>query len=164
MRAIKLLMIGFGLIAVTLVAAVIANWDAPRHGGASDQAAQAATKPAKRPLCAPASQEQLTQLMQWRFSGGTKPVGPVLAVRSGSHERAQYIGARVLGPGLEDGPVGVWFMTGSAKRPSGMTLAVNGIAREFSDAPDGCRTKAETCASDDEVHLLEACFRQMGGK
>lgn len=80
-------------------------------------------------------------------------------VRSGHHRRAWYVGARIYGPGLYDGPIGVWIISGPPDQPGGV-LSVTPMADEFSAAPYGANTDAATSSTDPEVNLLEDYIEQ----
>lgn len=81
-------------------------------------------------------------------------LGAAVAVRSGVHKRANFVAARIFGPALEDGPIGVWLISGTLSEP-GTHLAVNAFAREFSVFPDA----GFMALADQEAREAERCFR-----
>lgn len=85
-------------------------------------------------------------------------LGQAVAVRSGAHERANFVAARIHGPGMGDGPIGVWLVSGTLDEP-GFFLAVNQMAQEFSVFPDADRTDARASMSDPGAKEAEECLR-----
>lgn len=81
-----------------------------------------------------------------------------VAVRSGDYEEVYMIAGELDGPGLEgEGDVGVWA-SNSLEPGGGLTLAVDGVANEFSDWPDGGGTDAEMSVTDDGVSEARDCL------
>jgi predicted small lipoprotein YifL len=80
----------------------------------------------------------------------------VYAVKSEHHENAWYVSTKIYGPGLEDGVSAVWLMVGD-KNSSGMILAVDGTANEFTPVPYMNDTQAGSgLGMDAEAEALEA--------
>ena len=85
-------------------------------------------------------------------------LGQAVAVPSGAHERANFVAARVHGPSMGDGQIGVWLVSGPLDDP-GMYLAVNGIAQQFSVFPRGGRTRADATMSDPGASDAKRCLQ-----
>lgn len=76
------------------------------------------------------------------------------AVRSGAHQRAWYVAARITGAGM-DGAIGVWA-TNDLDNP-GLLFSVDNIANEFSTWGDGRTTDAEFSMSDPGARESRNC-------
>ena len=77
------------------------------------------------------------------------------AVRSPSHGQMYYIAAEIVGPGLT-GAVGLWA-SNSLQPGEGLVLSVDGLARTFSEWPDGRETQAHTSIADAEATIAKRC-------
>lgn len=82
----------------------------------------------------------------------------VYSMKSVEHANAYWAAARLHGPGFNN----TWAVFGRGgtfirRNDASMTAAADGIAREFSDAPDGCADKSGLCSktSDEPDRLLE---------
>jgi len=80
------------------------------------------------------------------------------AVKSSDYENLFMIAGRLSGPGMDDDTIGVWA-SNSLEAGGGLILAVNGLAQEFSDWPDGDGTDAETSVTDDGVSEAIECVQ-----
>lgn len=78
------------------------------------------------------------------------------AVKSTDFEKVYMVAGKLSGPGMGDDTIGVWA-TNRLEASPGMILAVDGIAQEFSDWPDGDTTDAETSSTDDGVSEARDC-------
>lgn len=79
------------------------------------------------------------------------------AFRSGAHQSAYFVAAEVDGPGLEgDGHDLVYFVT--SLDSGGSTLAVDELAVDWSDWPDGATTGANTSTRDPGVREARDCL------
>lgn len=79
------------------------------------------------------------------------------AVRSDDFEKLYFIAAEVDAPGLEaEGDVAVWA-SNSLQPGGGMILAVDGLAKEFSEWPAGDSTDANITSTDDGVSEARSC-------
>ena len=82
------------------------------------------------------------------------------AVKSKDFENVWMVAAYVYGPGMEQGAgPGVWAINGDPASP-GMTLAVDGMAKEFSDYPDASKTKAAITLAADGVEAAKRCAEE----
>ncbi|MEE9167465.1 MAG: hypothetical protein V3U24_08430 [Candidatus Neomarinimicrobiota bacterium] len=81
-------------------------------------------------------------------------VGHPFAIKSEHHKNGFYVAAKVAGPGIEDGVVCLWLMSGAKDHP-GLIINANGAAKNFSPGlPWGPKTKAEASITDREARLL----------
>lgn len=117
----------------------------------------AATSPAEQ-RCVLASEEQL-----YRIRVGVKDIAAGndiragWAVRSNDFSLVWMVAAKIYGQGMEDGVgPGVWAISGEPNNP-GLTLSVNGFAKEFSSWGDGSQTDAAVTIADDGVAEAIAC-------
>lgn len=78
------------------------------------------------------------------------------AVKSNDFKNVYMVAAKLAGPGMGDDTTGVWA-TNRLEAAPGMILAVDGIAQEFSDWPDGDTTDARTSPADDGVSEARDC-------
>jgi len=82
------------------------------------------------------------------------------AVRSEDFEKIWMVAALMEGPGM-DGDIGVWAT--NKIDDTGIILAVDGLAQEFSEWPDGDSTDAEMSAADDGVDEAKDCVEAISG-
>jgi hypothetical protein len=80
------------------------------------------------------------------------------AVRSQTHKRGYYVGAKIYGPGLENGAPAVWLISGEKGDP-GMILSVDAVAAEFSAPMLASKTKAGASSSDPEAEAVLSYLR-----
>ena len=102
----------------------------------------------------PASEKQIKYI-----SGGIKKetnaeIGEVYVVKSNDFDNVYFCATRLSGPGISNDCIGVWSISGDKNNP-GMIFSVNGIAKQFSDYPDGSKTQANIKMSDDGADLAE---------
>jgi hypothetical protein len=98
-------------------------------------------------LCGPVPAsvtEALQAALQVEGGGGLEEAA---AVRSGAHENATFVSARITGPGLPPAAVGVWLKTGSLEGP-GLYFSVNSTAKAFSVFPDAATTDTQATMAD----------------
>ena len=101
-----------------------------------------------------ASNKQIERI-SWGILKDTKAeIGEVYVVKSNDFDNVYFCATRLSGPGISDDCVGVWAISGDKESP-GMTISVNGIAKQFSDYPDGSKTQANIKMSDDGADLAE---------
>jgi hypothetical protein len=80
------------------------------------------------------------------------------AVKSKDYSKVWMVSAELEGPALDgDDHVAVWAT--NALDGTGITMSVDGFAKEFSDWPDGSKTDAGTSQSDDGVAESKACVK-----
>jgi len=102
----------------------------------------------------PASEKQ-TEKIRWGIKKETKAeIGIAYVVKSKDYERVYFAATRLFGFGITDDCIGVWAISGDKNDP-GMIFSINGIAKEFSDYPDGNLTKGNVTMSDDGAKLVE---------
>ena len=78
------------------------------------------------------------------------------AVRSRDFERVYFVSAEIDGPGMEgDGEIGTWAT--NRLDETGLTYAVSGIAKEFSDW--GAAGSPDFSMSDDGARESQECVR-----
>ena len=80
------------------------------------------------------------------------------AVKSQTHQRAYYVGAKFTAPGINEPLTGVWFMTGAKEKP-GLVHSVNDLAYEFSKMGMANTTLSKASIADDEYKILEKYLR-----
>ena len=106
--------------------------------------------------CKPASRAKLDDIT----SGLTVDKGQLrngVVVRSNDFESVFFIAAELDAPGLEGaGDIGVWA-SNRADGSEGTIFAVDGIANEFSEWPDGRRTDAEMSIANDGADEARSC-------
>lgn len=104
--------------------------------------------------CVPASTAQLANIRAGVQAANE--VREAWACRSQDFERVYLVAARIYGPGLpvHGSAPGVWAISGEPDAP-GLTLAVNAVARKFSDYPDARKTKAAITMRADGARLVE---------
>lgn len=91
------------------------------------------------------------------LTGGVR-ITSAAAVKSDDYAEVYMIAGELDGPGLEgEGDVGVWA-SNSLEPGGGLTLAVDGVANEFSEWPDGRETDAQMSISDDGVSEARDCL------
>lgn len=79
------------------------------------------------------------------------------AVKSKEFENVWMVAAYVYGAGIEQGAgPGVWAIGGDPVSPR-MILAVDGMAKEFSDYPDASKTDAQITLATDGVEAAKKC-------
>lgn len=80
------------------------------------------------------------------------------ALKSRIHNNAYYVAGTVVGPGIEDGELGIWIISGDKESP-GLINSVNGVARTFSPViPYAGETGFETTIADEDPKLLRDCL------
>jgi hypothetical protein len=99
----------------------------------------------------PASPKQLRLIREVVERGFS--VREAYAVRSQSHKRGYYVGAKIHGPGIEDGAPAVWLISGEKNDP-GMILSVNAMAADFSSPMLAAKTKAQARVTDPEAEAV----------
>lgn len=109
--------------------------------------------------CIPASVEQMANITQGIESvEPANSVGEGWAVKSDDFGNVYFVAALIYGPGIPEegtGP-GVWAFIGDPSVP-GITLSVDGFAKQFSDWPDGSETDFEIDMSDDGAQESANC-------
>lgn len=89
---------------------------------------------------------------------GNVTLSEAAAVKSDDFNKAWFIAAEIDGPGLEGkGDVGVW-MSNSLDPGSGVTMAVDAVAQEFSDWPDADKTDAGASMAHDGARESRDCL------
>lgn len=79
------------------------------------------------------------------------------AVKSRDLANVYMVAAKIYGPNMEKGAgPGVWAISGDPSAP-GLTLAVDGYAKNFSDYPDASKTQAAITLSTDGVQEARTC-------
>ena len=116
-----------------------------------------ATSPRPDSRCEAVSQAMLDLIDdQLTVDGGSLRNG--FAVKSEDYENVYMIAADIQGPGMDDdGQVGVWAANGLEPEGSLIILAVDGLAKEFSDWFDGDQTDAQLSLADDGVDEAREC-------
>jgi hypothetical protein len=78
-------------------------------------------------------------------------------VKSKDFSNVYMVSARILGAGMDKQiTAGVWAIGGTPDQP-GMTLSVDGMARNFSAYPDASKTDAKITLSADGVSIAKGC-------
>lgn len=80
--------------------------------------------------------------------------GAGYALKSPSHKNCYYVGAKIFGPGIEEGVEAVWCLTGNPDQP-GLAMSVSSMAVAFSEYPDGRNTKATAWCAYDCPELID---------
>jgi hypothetical protein len=102
-----------------------------------------------------ASQAQMELLKEIQIPGNWI-ASEGYTIRSQHHKRAWYVGTRIYGPGIEDGVVAVWLISGDKDHPGVMVLAADGAAHSFTEVPHMDDTKAgDGWARDRELTALQ---------
>ena len=112
--------------------------------------------------CVPASQGQID-----RIRSGVKAIDTnndireVWAVKSTDYSNVWFVAAKIYGSGIENGTpeAAIWAINGDPQSP-GITLSVDGFAKQFSDWPDGSTTDAKTTMQDDGALEAQTCARK----
>jgi hypothetical protein len=94
-------------------------------------------------LASPAQLERI----QIALDGDRVYVEKAYATKSKDFQRVWFVAAKIHGPGMGTGEVGVWAMTGEKADP-GIVQSVNGIAKNFSVYPYGPDTKSGVSMTD----------------
>lgn len=101
-----------------------------------------------------ASNKQIEKISGGILKETKAEIGEVYVVKSNDFDNVYFCATRLSGPGISDDCVGVWAISGDKESP-GMTFSVNGIAKQFSDYPDGSKTQANIKMSDDGADIAE---------
>jgi len=102
-----------------------------------------------------ASQAQMELLKEIQIPGN-RIASEGYTIRSKHHKRAWYVGTKIYGPGIEDGVVAVWLISGDKDHPGVMVLAADGAADSFTEVPHIDDTKAgDGWAVDPEITALQ---------
>lgn len=110
--------------------------------------------------CVPASAQQLERV-QAGVTGldARNEVREAWAVESKDFANVWMVAALIYGPGAENGVgPGVWAVSGDPDK-TGLTLAVDGFAKEFSDYPDASKTDAAIDGNEDGIVEAKACVK-----
>jgi len=102
----------------------------------------------------PASEKQIEYISRGIKKETNAEIGKVYVVKSNDYENVYFCATRLSGPGISNDCIGVWSISGDKNNP-GMIFSVNGIAKEFSDYPDGSKTQANITMSGDGADLAE---------
>jgi hypothetical protein len=121
--------------------------------------ADSAPPPAAEGRCenvSPAKVEAIASGLQ--LTGGGGSLRGARAVASEDFQNVYFVSAEIDGAGLEGkGDVGTWATNGIADA-GGTVYAVDAIAQEFSDWPDGDKTDAEVSMGDDGAEASRDCL------
>ena len=83
------------------------------------------------------------------------------AVKSTDFKQVHFVAIKASGVGTQ---VGVWAVSGKlpqkASDLSGLTLAIDGTAQQFTVWPDGDRTNAQIAKNDRSVGIAKACLKK----
>ena len=123
-------------------------------GGSVAEPAAAATPDIQ---CDEVSSVLVDQIMGGAEDGvGTLTPGLSGAVRANGYEQVWFVGIEFTGAGFEDDPqVGVW--ASNALDGTGVIMAVDAYAQEFTVYPDGDQTSAGIPKWSDDVRDARAC-------
>ena len=92
------------------------------------------------------------------LKGGTT-LRSAQAVKSKDYEKVWIISAEIEGPGVEgDDQIGTWASNGLTAS-EGLILSIDGFAKQFSDWPDGSKSKAGFSQIDDGVKQSRECVK-----
>lgn len=80
-----------------------------------------------------------------------------MAVKSPDHSRMYYLAANIAIPGNGTSK-GVWAKSGPVHDVAGLIVAVDGIAHQFSDYPEGGGTDAQTSVTDKGAQDALSCL------
>ena len=120
---------------------------------------QAASQP-QDSRCEEVSQAMLNLIEDQLTVDGGGSLRNGFAVKSEDYENVYMIAADIQGAGLDgDGQVGVWAANSLEPQGSLIILAVDGLAKEFSDWPDGDQTDAQLSLVDDGVDEARDCVK-----
>lgn len=108
--------------------------------------------------CQPASAGQLERIQAGvKGVAASNEVRMAWAIKSGDFNEVWMVAALIYGPGMETGAgPGVWAINGTPESP-GLTLAVDGFAKEFSDWPDASKTGAAINGTEDGIAEAKQC-------
>lgn len=108
--------------------------------------------------CQPATDKQMDFIAYAiRQEQPSNSVGQGWAVKSGDFVNVYMVAARIYGPGIESGTdPAVWAVGGDPDSPH-TWLAVDGLAKNFTQLPDASQTDAAITLSADGVDLARQC-------
>lgn len=142
-------------VAVAVLSVMAVALDGPRW---SRHASQRSTPPQG---CVDVPRQLLDDIASTLTVDGGGSLREGRAHRSGAHQRAFFVAAEVVGPGLEEtGNIGVWLVSGSLSSP-GLLLAVDGTANAFSGLPNAGRTDAGSTMADPGAREARECVRNL---
>lgn len=112
----------------------------------------------KSSRCVTASNEQIEAIRAGiKDIAESNDVKSGWAVKSYDFEKVWFVAVKFFGPGMENGTgPGLWAITGDINN-SGMILAVDGFAKEFSPYPDAGKTDAAITITDDGAKEALLC-------
>jgi len=135
-----------GLAALTLIA------------GACSDSSSTSSDSQLASRCQPASAAQMANIragVEGVQASNTVKAG--FAVKSRDLANVYMVAAKLYGPNMENGAgPGVWAISGDPSAP-GLTLAVDGYAKSFTDYPDASKTQAAITLATDGVQEARAC-------
>ena len=83
------------------------------------------------------------------------------AVKSRDYENVYMVAAKIYGPGIENGSdPAVWAVGGDPNDPH-TWLAVDGLAKEFTNLPDASKTDAAITLNADGVNEAKSCYEEI---
>lgn len=126
---------------------------------ATNTAAPTVVNTATPSRCVPASERQIEVIREGiKDVDKNNDIKSAWAVKSEDFEDVWMVAAKIYGTGMEEGTgPGVWAISGDPDKP-GMTLSVDGFAKEFSSWPDGSKTSAKVGANNDGVDDAKLCY------
>jgi hypothetical protein len=110
--------------------------------------------------CVPATSAQMANIRAGVQGDSPKnDVKTGYAVKSHDFANVWMVAAKIYGPSIENGAgPGVWAISGDPNAP-GLTYAVDGYAKSFSDWGDASKTDAAITSFSDGVQEAKACVR-----
>lgn len=90
--------------------------------------------------------------------GDHYPISEIVAVKSGNHPRAYYVGAKFHAEGVGY-TTGIWIVSGDKDAPK-LVFSVDGGAFHFSGMRRASETKAYATIADPEAKALNKYFRE----
>ena len=107
--------------------------------------------------CVPASTAQVAIIADGlrQVEPGANVLG-AFRVKSDVHRNAWYVAAHFTVPGVPEGAVGLWLVSGLPEQP-GTVLSVDHIALNFSPWPDGTKSDAQASQLDPSAQRAEKC-------
>lgn len=85
--------------------------------------------------------------------GNQYPISKIVAVKSGNHSRAYYVGAVFHAKGVGN-VTGIWLVGGTKDAPN-LVFSVDGAAHQFSGMRKASETKAYASIADPEAKALK---------
>jgi hypothetical protein len=134
---------------------------APVETTAPAEGATPAEEPAAAAECVTPTQAHIDGIAEGLVGAGNA-LTRAAAIRATEREDVWFIAAEIAGPGIEPGQaIGLWATNSdiSGDRITGMTISVDGFAKEFSQWPDGGASAFALSQFEDGAQEALDCLR-----